>query len=112
MDMSYAFTLAPPGEGEDGTTLAIRIEASDQFGPVLLASFAGERQPLSDANLLKAWLRHPLLAAAVLAAIHWEALKLFLKGVRLTRRPPPPIRFVSFISSASPRQVIPIGVTR
>ena len=30
----------------------------------------------------------PLLTIKVVAAIHWEALKLWLKGVPLTRKPP------------------------
>ena len=50
---------------------------------------SGERRPLQDRQLWAAALALPLMTLKVMAAIHWEALKLWLKGVRLTRQPPP-----------------------
>ena len=52
----------------------------------LTASFAGERRELTDANILRAWSGNPLMTFTVIAGIHWEALKMWLKGVRYLGR--------------------------
>lgn len=85
MDLAYDFRITPPGG-----RVATAIRVSDAQGPVLAAAFSGERRPFTDANLLEAWLTHPLVTLKVVAAIHWEALKLWLKGVKLRHRPPAP----------------------
>ncbi len=85
MDLDYRFEVTPPGDA-----VAIRITVSDMDGPMLLASFAGQGAPLTDAGLLRAWIGHPWQTVGVLAAIHWEALKIFAKGVGYRRRPPAP----------------------
>ena len=95
MGMQYYFRLIRPRE-----RVAIAMEVRDESGPVLSACFAGQRQDLSDANLARGLLRHPLMAAQVLAAIHWEALKLWRKGMRIQKRPPPPEEAVSIVLSA------------
>lgn len=48
------------------------------------------RQPLTNAGILRACLRRPFGSRRVLALIHWQALKLFVKGARFRRRPAPP----------------------
>ncbi len=85
MDLTYRFTVAPPGE-----EVRVLIDVHDTEGLLLSAGFAGRRSPLTDAGLFSAWLRHPLLSFGVMAAIHWEALKIFAKGVGLRPRPPAP----------------------
>jgi len=85
MDLNYDFDIVPPGE-----RVRVGILTADAEGPILIASFAGERRPLTDANLLEAWLAHPLLTLKVVADIHWEALKLWRKGMRLRKKPTPP----------------------
>lgn len=45
------------------------------------------RQPLTDASLLVALLRHPMSTAKVMAAIHWEALRLWWKGASYHPKP-------------------------
>jgi DUF1365 family protein len=82
MDMQYHFRLTPPGEA-----LALFIRTTDQAGTLLTASFSGKRTPLTDGSLLRAVLGHPLLALKVVGAIHWEALKLWRKGLRMQPRP-------------------------
>jgi uncharacterized protein len=82
MNMTYHFRLHLPAE-----TVAVAIAVSGPAGPVLTACFAGEARPLTDANLLRALLRHPLQAASVWLGIHWEALKLWRKGMRPRPRP-------------------------
>jgi DUF1365 family protein len=92
MDMAviYHFTLAMPDE-----RVTVAISAADQDGPMMVASFSGCRSALTDGNLARAFLRHPLLGLQVLGAIHWEALKLWRKGLSVRRRPAPPDHAVS-----------------
>ncbi len=90
MELGYAFRVTPPG-GEVGVAIAV----SDADGPMLNTAFAGARRELSDRALLGAFLSAPLLALKVIAAIHWEALFIWLKGVALQRRPPAPARPVT-----------------
>ena len=58
----------------------------------LTASFSGEQRPLTDSNLLRAWAGTPAMTFAVLARIHWEALKMWPKGVRYLGHAHPPQR--------------------
>ncbi|RDV03592.1 DUF1365 domain-containing protein [Undibacter mobilis] len=85
MDIAYRFRVQPPDE-----RVALVIECSDADGPVLIASLAGERQALTDTALLRVFLSFPLMTLKVVAGIHWEALKLWIKGMRLRPRPPAP----------------------
>jgi DUF1365 family protein len=86
--MRYGFRIEPPRADRPG--LSIGITASDAEGAVLTAHFDARRQPLGDAALALAFFSHPLLTLKVVAAIHWEALRLWAKGVRLHARPPAP----------------------
>jgi DUF1365 family protein len=87
MDMRYEFALNPPGE-----TIKVSIKGSDASGPVISTGLGGKRAPLTNASLLRAMLRHPLLAHKVTAGIHWEALLLWLKGLKVRPHPRPPQR--------------------
>lgn len=55
----------------------------------LIATLTGRRLPLTNATILRACLRRPFGSRRVLALIHWQALKLWVKGA-LFRRPPVP----------------------
>lgn len=77
MDQHYRFTVRTPGE-----RLALRIRQHDAEGPWLIATQNGTRRPLTDLALLRQWAIHPLMSLKVIAAIHWQALKLALKGAR------------------------------
>jgi DUF1365 family protein len=94
MDMTYRFCVVPPDE-----TTAVVVHGDDAEGRVITASFTGRRQQLSDAALLGMLLRHGLLSIKVLAAIHWEAVRLWLKGLRIQPRPSPPEHFLTIVSS-------------
>ena len=85
MALDYRFDVLPPAE-----RVRIAIDVSDRDGSLLTALFAGRRQELTDLALLVAWLAHPLLTLKVVTGIHWEALKIWRKGVGFRRRPPPP----------------------
>lgn len=82
MDLAYAFSVAEPGE-----RMAISIRASKAETAVLYASMAGQRRPLCDAELLKQFFLMPAMTLKVYFAIHWEALRLWTKGIRWRSRP-------------------------
>ena len=67
-------------------TLA-RIDYHDADGPMLLTSIAGSARPLNDRTIAHALLRFPLMTFMVIARIHWQALRLWLKRVPFYRKP-------------------------
>ena len=77
MNQTYRFTLRRPD-----ARLAVRIRQHDADGPYLIATQSGTRRPLTDATLLRLWAGHPLMTLKVIAAIHWQALRLWLKGAK------------------------------
>lgn len=87
MDGEYRFRLRVPDE-----RLSILIRQTDPGGDLLLATYTGQRAPLTRGALLGAFLTHPLLTLKVIGAIHWEALRLWRKGAVFHRRPDPPVR--------------------
>jgi len=70
--------------------IVARIDYDDAQGPLLLTSISGQLQPLSTASAAAAFLRHPLMTLGVIARIHWQALKLFIKRVPFFSKPLPP----------------------
>ncbi|HKU64546.1 MAG TPA: DUF1365 domain-containing protein [Rhizomicrobium sp.] len=76
-DCRYQFRIRPPGQD-----VAIVIQEEEAGAPILNASFAGARRALSDRMLVKMLLRYPLMTLKVVAAIHFEAVRLMLKGMR------------------------------
>lgn len=82
----YHFSLKPPQDH-----LSIAITQTDAQGDLLLkASFSGKAHEISDRHLLKTLVRYPLMTLKVMAGIHWEALKIWRKGIKITPRPPAP----------------------
>jgi uncharacterized protein len=95
--MSYAFGRRPKER------VAISIAARDKEGPVLNVRPSGERISIADTTLLRVLFAYPFLALKLFAAIHWEALRLWLKGACLTERPTQVSdRAAACISQASP----------
>jgi len=94
MDMSYTFRVAVPDQ-----RVMVAIRAADKDGLLLAAALTGERIALTDAALLRALLTHPLLTLKVVGAIHWHALRLLLKGLKLRPRPSPPATPVTVVNT-------------
>jgi DUF1365 family protein len=90
MGLRYRFTLHPPSD-----SLGLHIAVEDAQGVILRATMAGRRAPLTDAALLRLVAAQPWLGVKVLTAIHWEALKIWCKGLRPRPRPPAPDQDVS-----------------
>jgi DUF1365 family protein len=81
MTMRYHFRVLPPGE-----RVQLRILETDHEGPLLAATFNGHRRTLGTRELLRVFFGLPLVTMKIMAAIHWEALRLWLKGARLVPR--------------------------
>jgi hypothetical protein len=97
MDMAlrYRFWLTPPSsEG-----YAVKIIERDSAGVVLTALMSARPFAATARALLARLARTPLLGFKVLAAIHWQALRLWLRGHALRPRPPAPVA-PSVIASA------------
>ena len=80
MDCTYAFKVRTPAD-----SVLIAINESEAGKPILTAAFSGRRKPFDDASLAVLLLRHPLMTLKVITAIHFEAVRLMLKGVRRHR---------------------------
>jgi DUF1365 family protein len=81
MAMRYHFRVSPPG-----ASVKLRILETDCEGPLLSATFSGKRRDLTTAALLRCFFSLPLVTFKVVSAIHWEALRLWLKGAQLAPR--------------------------
>lgn len=92
MNCEYNFRISPPDED-----VAINIGESDPEGPLLFATFSGQRRHLSDSGLLHMALKYPLMTLKVMGGIHWEALKLWWKGVPIYRHKPAASKIASTI---------------
>lgn len=89
---SYHFNIQPPGE-----KLKLAITLTTGAGACLTAWFSGSRETLSDRNLWRSFIGLPLLPLRVIGGIHWEAARLWFKGLRINKRPQPPASPVSIV---------------
>jgi uncharacterized protein len=87
MDLTgrYAFRFSDPAD-----TLRVLIHETREGLPLLDATLAGERAALTDGALLRQVLLMPWMTLKVVAGIHWEALKIWLRGGKFHRKPAPP----------------------
>jgi DUF1365 family protein len=85
-DCRYNFRIRPPGED-----VSIAINEDEAGQPILNASFAGERRPLTDRTLLRLLFAYPLMTVKVVLAIHFEAVRLMRKGIRRHSHTPRPL---------------------
>ncbi len=82
MNQRYHWRSRPPGN-----TLAVHIESREQGETNFDATLSLRRQPLTSTSLASCVVMYPLVTAKVIAAIHWEALRLFVKGVPVHPHP-------------------------
>lgn len=90
MDAQYHFCLDEPGE-----RLRVLIKEYQDEQLLLVASQTGVAQALTTASLLRQLLRVPLQTVRVLVGIHWQALKIWLRGTPFNSKPAPPVKEVS-----------------
>jgi DUF1365 family protein len=90
MEAEYRFRVHEP---EDRLSVLIRETVPE--GDLLVATHIATRRTLSDMELLRVFALYPLVTLKVIAGIHWEALKLWWKGVPLHDRPKLPAEEVA-----------------
>ncbi len=78
VDGNYTLRATEPVE-----SVSLGVALSTAEGPLLNAFFAGKRKPLSNVQLVRVFFGLPLMTLKVVVAIHWEALKLWKKGLKL-----------------------------
>ena len=94
MKMRYAFRVSPPGD-----RIAVAIKGTDETGPIIAAALGAKGRPLTDGALFRELLTHLLLTLKVISAIHWHALRLWKKGMKIRPRPPKPDSPITIVSS-------------
>lgn len=88
MDLDYEFVLTPPADKLVAHMNTIeRNAARVDTQPFFDATLALERQPWTSRNLAGVLFRHPWMTAQVIGAIHWQALRLFLKRIPVVPHP-------------------------
>ncbi|MGF1454763.1 MAG: DUF1365 domain-containing protein [Alphaproteobacteria bacterium] len=87
MACTYEFRLHAPDR-----RVAVSIRQTEEGTPVLIARLKGTREAFTDGALRRLLWRFPFMTLKIIAAIHWEALRLWLKGVPLAPEPPLPDR--------------------
>jgi DUF1365 family protein len=86
MDAMYRFRLTLPGE-----TLGVQIDSAGADGRFFTASMGLRRRPASGAGLVRVLARFPLMTLKVVGAIHFEALRLWIKRVPVFPHPGRPL---------------------
>ena len=81
MNCNYFFRILNPEQ-----KLSIIIDQYDQEGKILFASQDGERSDLTSKNLMNSYLNHPLMTFKIISAIHFEAFKLWIKGIKFIKK--------------------------
>jgi len=94
MDQTYSFAITVPRD-----RFSVGIRQYDADGEIFRAGLSGTVRPIGDGALLRVFVTHPLMTLKAIGAIHWHAVRLWLKGVRYRRRPRAPRRAVSIVDT-------------
>ena len=81
MKTFYNFRLLKPGK-----IINVFIKQSDKDGTLLIACQGGKQLELNSKNLFVQFLKHPLMSFKVILAIHFEAFRLWTKGIKHVKK--------------------------
>ena len=81
MNCIYFFRLLKPGN-----KISIIIDQNDEDGKILYASQDGIKSDLTNVNLIKSYLKHPLMTFKIILAIHFEAFRIWTKGIKFINK--------------------------
>lgn len=90
MECTYNFRVREPSD-----TIDVAIHQFQPDGKILTATWNGTYRPLTDNNILRTVLTHPLMSFKIITAIHWEALWIWAKGAKYINRPELPDKDIS-----------------
>jgi DUF1365 family protein len=82
MRLDYDFVLTPPAGH-----LTAHMNTLEDGRSIFDATLNLERRPWTAESLMRALRRHPWMTAKVITAIHWEALRLYMKKVPVFTHP-------------------------
>ena len=81
MNCKYFFRLLKPGE-----KISVIIDQYQEDEKILFASQDGKRVEFNSKELIKSYIKHPLMTFKIISAIHFEAFKLWLKGIKYVKK--------------------------
>ena len=81
MDCNYFFRILKPCE-----RISVIIDQYQSDEKILYASQDGKRKDLNSKELLKSYIKHPLMTFKIISAIHFEAFKLWTKGIKFIQK--------------------------
>ena len=81
MDCNYFFRILKPAE-----KISVIIDQYQSNEKILYASQDGKRTNLTSSELMKSYLKHPLMTFKIISAIHFEAFKLWAKGIKFIKK--------------------------
>ena len=81
MNCKYFFRLLKPGE-----KISVIIDQYQTDKKILYASQDGKRVDFNSKELIKSYLKHPLMTFKIITAIHFEAFKLWSKGIKFIKK--------------------------
>ena len=81
MDCTYFFRLLKPGN-----KISVIIDQYDNEDKILFASQDGRRSDLNTKHLIISYLKHPIMTFKIILAIHFEAFKLWAKGIKFIKK--------------------------
>jgi DUF1365 family protein len=90
----FRFMRTPASASDAGRTV-VRIDHDDDTGPLIQTSVSGTLHAITAQTLRHALWGYPAMTLAVVARIHWHALRLWLKRVRFHRKPEAPASTVT-----------------
>ena len=97
-DYRFRFLRTDLGPAVDATRagrIVARVEHHDAAGPLLETSLSGALAALDRRRIARAFATVPLLTLGVVVRIHWQAFRLWCKGVPWRRKPEAPSSFVT-----------------
>jgi DUF1365 family protein len=90
----FRFMRTPASAADAGRTV-VRIDHDDDTGPLIQTSVSGTLHAITAQTLRHALWGYPAMTLAIMARIHWHALRLWLKRVRFHRKPEAPASTVT-----------------
>jgi len=81
MNCNYFFRILKPGN-----KISVIIDQYDNEDKILYASQDGVRTDFNTKYLIKSYLKHPIMTFKIIIAIHYEAFKLWAKGIKFIKK--------------------------
>ena len=81
MNCTYYFKIAKPDE-----KISVYIDLYTDENKLLVALQEGIKVNLNNKNLIKVFLSHPMMSFKIILAIHFEAFKLWIKGIKFVKK--------------------------